>query len=342
MITNFEHHNTAHCETGVVLNMLNFYGVRMSEPMIFGISAGYFFVYAPLSKGDRGVPLLGFRTFPGTIKKNAFKKLGFKIGTKRYFKSQKEKAMREMDELLAAGTPVGNKVGMFFLPYMPQEIREHWNVHQFCVINKEDDEYTVSESLYGIKKISSKDLKKVRFTEGHFKPRGEMYWVKEKPAALPDLSTLIIEGMEKTCRNMLNRYSIPMAAYYGVHGIVKLSEHMRNLEARLGEKAPVFLAKIIRYLEELGSGGAGFRFIYSAFLFEAAEILNKPKLKDFSIEMNNIGNLWRGFSVEGGRKLKKRNNISYGELADKLLVIATAEKDFFTDLKQYIETECRR
>ena len=342
MITEFEHHNTAHCETGVVLNMLNFYGIRLSEPMIFGISAGYFFAYVPLSKGDRNVPLLGFRTFPGSIKRNTFKKLGFKIGTKRYSGKQKEKAMKEMDELLAAGIPVGNRVGMFFLPYMPQEIREHWNVHQFCVISKEGDEYTVSESLYGIKKLSSKDLMKVRFTEGHFKPRGEMYWVKEKPENLPDLSTLIVEGIEKTCWNMFHNYGVPFVTFYGVRGIVKMSKHMRNLEARLGERAPVFLAKIIRYLEELGSGGAGYRFIYSAFLFEAADVLNKPELKEFSIRMNDIGSLWRNFALEGGRKLKKRNDMSYGELADKLLVIAEAEKEFFTDLRQYIKTECRK
>jgi hypothetical protein len=121
-----------------------------------------------------------------------------------------------------------------------------------------------------------------------------------------------------------------------------LSKYIRNLEAKLGEKAPVFLAKMIRYLEELSTGGAGFRFIYSAFLFEAADILNEPKLKDFSIEMNNIGNQWRDFAIEGGRKLKNRNNITYNELADKLLMIATAEKEFFVALRKYIKTECAK
>jgi hypothetical protein len=342
MIINFEHSNTSHCETGVVVNLLNFYGYPLSEPMVFGISSGYFFVYMPLFKGDRGVPLVGYRTFPGSIVKSAFKRLGIKINTKRFFNKQKDKAMKEMDELLAAGIPVCNKVGMHFLSYMPRVMREHWNIHHFCVIGKEGDEYSVSEALYGIKKISYENLKRVRFSEGKLKPRGEMYWIKKMPATLPDMRKLIVTGIKKTCRNMVGIYCIAMASHLGARGIVKLSKYIRNLETKLGEKAPVFLVKVIRYLEELSTGGAGFRFTYSAFLFEAAGILNKPKLKDFSVEMNNIGNLWRQFALDGGRKLKNRNSISYDELADKLLVIAAAEKEFFITLRKFVKTECKK
>jgi len=70
--------------------------------------------------------------------------------------------------------------------------------------------------------------------------------------------------------------------------------------------------------------------------------LNKPELKDFSVEMNNIGNLWRQFAVESGRKLKNRNSISFGELSDKLQEIATAEKTFFVTLRKYVKTACKK
>ena len=340
MIIDFEHHNSSHCETGTVLNLLNFYGVRLSEPMIFGIGAGLLFAYIPIAKGERSVPLLGFRLFPGVVKNNVFKKLGIKIGTKQYSKKQNEQAMQEMDELLAQGIPVCNRVGMYFLPYMPREMREHWNIHHFCVIGKEGELYTVSESLYGIKKISYEDLKKVRFSEGKYKPHGEMWWVKEMPETLPNLNKLIVDGIQRTCDNMLDYYGFPMVAYYGVRGIVKLSKYIRRLDAKTSDKAPAFLAKVIRFSEELGTGGAGFRFTYSAFLFEAADVMNKPKLKDFSIEMNNIGLLWRDFAVEGCRKLKNRSDVSYKNLADKLLSIAAAEKEFFLTLKKYIKKEC--
>jgi len=342
MIIDFEHQNSSNCETGTVVNLLNFYGLRLSEPMVFGIGSGLLFAYLPIVKAEKGVPLLGFRLFPGVIKNTVFKKLGVKIETKHYSKKHKDAAMKKLDELLAKGIPVCNRVGMYFIPYMPLEIREHWNMHNFCVIGKEQNEYTVSETLCGIKKISYEDLKKARFSEGKLKPRGEMWWVKKMPSTPPDMNKLIIQGIEKTCNNMLDFYGFPWVAYYGTHGIVKLSKYVRKLDAKLGEGAPIFLAKIIRHLEELNTGGSGYRFIYGAFLFEAANVLNKPKLKDFSIEMNNIGLLWREFSIEGGRKLKKRSDVSYEQLADKLLLIASAEKKFFTDLKKYIKTECKK
>jgi hypothetical protein len=144
-----------------------------------------------------------------------------------------------------------------------------------------------------------------------------------------------VKGIKKTCQNMVGT---PMP-FLGANGIAMLSKKMRNIEKKYGEiVAPLFLAKLIQLLEEFGTGGAGFRFMYGAFLHEAAEILNKPALKDFAVEMNTIGELWRQFAVEGGRKLKNRSNISYGELADKLMEIATAEKAFFIALRKFIKT----
>ncbi len=47
MKLNFEHHQTAHCENGVASNLLLNKGLKLSEPMIFGIGSGLFFVYLP-------------------------------------------------------------------------------------------------------------------------------------------------------------------------------------------------------------------------------------------------------------------------------------------------------
>jgi hypothetical protein len=52
--------------------------------------------------------------------------------------------------------------------------------------------------------------------------------------------------------------------------------------------------------------------------------------------MNNIGDLWREFALECGRKFKNRSTLSYNELADMLMKIATAEKKIFVALKKYI------
>jgi hypothetical protein len=42
-----------------------------------------------------------------------------------------------------------------------------------------------------------------------------------------------------------------------------------------------YLGQLIRMQEEIGTGGGGFRFIYGAFLQEAAVILKNDELKEF-------------------------------------------------------------
>ena len=39
-IIEFPHHQAAHCENGVTSNLLKFYKVPLSEPMVFGIGSG--------------------------------------------------------------------------------------------------------------------------------------------------------------------------------------------------------------------------------------------------------------------------------------------------------------
>jgi len=329
---NFEHRPAAHCETGVTSNILNFYGHQLSESMIFGIGEGLAFIYIPFLSFKGNSLKFTFRSFPGTIFTRAMKKLDVKVGIKRF--SNKEDAMKEMDKLLAAGIPVGNVVGVYHLHYAP--VRTHFNAHNLCVVGKEGDEYIISDPCWHttLLKLSYNDLMKVRFSEGAFKPRGKMYWVKEKPV-LADIRPVIEGSIKKTCNQMTG---IPFATRLGVRGIVTLSKHIRKLEAKYGEKdAGLFLASLVQAVEEIGTGGAGYRYMYGVFLHEAAELLNEPKLNDFSVEMTHIGDLWREFALECVRKFKHRSKESYNDLADRLLEIAVKEKEFFTALRKYIK-----
>jgi len=332
MNINFEHRGAAHCESGVVSNLLNFYGYQLSEPMVFGIGAGLSFIYMPFVSFKGNMTKFSFRTFPGAVFAHSMKNLKIKVGEKKRFLNQ-EKAMKEVEKLLAQGIPVGNIVGLYFLPYTP--LRIHFNAHHLCVIGKEGDEYTVSDpTVAAIQKLSSGNLKKVRFSQGMFKPQGKMYWIKEKPSGLLDLNNAIISGIQTTCRNMIG---VPFVSI-GVRGITVLSKQIRKLEAKYGEQdALLFLATLLQAMEEFGTGGAGFRFLYSAFLYEAADTLNNPGLKDFAVEMTSIGDLWRQFALECGRKFKNRSKESYDDLADRLLEISKKEKEFFVNLKKYIK-----
>ena len=329
MNINFEHRAAAHCETGVTSNMLNFYGCPLSEAMIFGIGEGLTFIYIPLVSFKGNSLKFSFRSFPGSIFARVTKKLRIKVGMKRF--SDKESGMKELDKLLSEGIPVGNVVGLYHLPYSP--IRVHFNAHNLCVVGREGDEYIISDPSWHTEllKISYSDLMKVRFSEGLFKPRGKMYWIKEKPVLPNDMRRIIKQSIKNTCRKMIGT---PFAPRWGVRGIVTLSKQISKLEKKYSEKdAMLYLATLVQAIEEIGTGGAGYRYMYGRFLHEASEMLEEPKLKDFSAEMTGIGDLWRQFALECGRKFKKRSKESYNDLADRLVRIAAAEKEFFTNLR---------
>jgi hypothetical protein len=122
---------------------------------------------------------------------------------------------------------------------------------------------------------------------------------------------------------------------FGVKGIRFLAGRMRKWEGRMGSKrAALNLAQIIRMNEEIGTGGAGFRFIYAAFLQEAAVLMNNPRLRELSAQMTTAGDMWREFSYNAARLIKKRDAepLTYDQLADKLIAISQKEEAIFREL----------
>ena len=99
-------------------------------------------------------------------------------------------------------------------------------------------------------------------------------------------------------------------------------------------KARQNLVQVIRMLEEIGTGGAGFRFVYAAFLQEAAEKTGIDRLNDYSMRLTEIGDLWREFAFKASRIYKRREgeNYTYNDLGDLLQTIGEREKIFFQDL----------
>ncbi len=78
----------------------------------------------------------------------------------------------------------------------------------------------------------------------------------------------------------------------------------------------------------------GFRFMYAAFLQEAAGILDHPPLLNYSQRMTEIGDLWREFALLGARACKGRKTAAEAcpELAVRLRECADREAAFFRDL----------
>jgi len=79
-----------------------------------------------------------------------------------------------------------------------------------------------------------------------------------------------------------------------------------------------FVGHIVRMQEEIGTGGAGFRFIYAAFLQEAAVLAERPALAEFSERLTVIGDGWRMLALKAARMLKGREPFVPAVIADLL------------------------
>ena len=330
MMINFKHKQHIHPENGVTYNLLNYHGVQLSEPMIFGIGSGLFMGFFPFLK-QNGIPIATFRTAPGMIFQRATKRLGIKIKKAKY--RNPKRGMSALDKALDKGIPVGLQVGLYHLTYFPQALRFHFNMHNIVVYGKKNGMYQISDPiLENTTELSYDELVTVRYAKGPFSPNGKMYYPTSVPREL-DLKPAIRKGIAKTCKDMVD-IPVPLFGHTGYRFIAK---RMKNWPTKLGEKtASMWLEHFIRMMEEIGTGGAGFRFIYSAFLQEAADELNEPWLKDISTEMTANGDLLREFALHSSKICKNRatQDVGYDQLADMLIKVADNEKEIFTKLKK--------
>jgi len=325
----YTHRQAGHCESGTTSNLFKHYGMDISEPMAFGIGNGLYFTYIPFLKVQYA-PMISFRNIPNTIFKRGTRRMGADAVVIKKFKDPKE-SMDALDRNLEKGIPTGMQVGVFNLPFFPPEYRMHYNMHNLVVYGKEGDTYYVSDTvLEKPQTISYSDLQRVRWVKGAFAPHGKMYWINQVDKDV-DLKKAVTDGIAKTVYEM-TKIPIPLL---GTKGMRFMAKDLRKWPKKHGkEKASFYLGQILRMAEEVGTGGAGFRYIYGAFLKEAGERFSNPTLLEASEMMGKVANQWREFSYIAARNCKARSEPveDYGMLADMLTEISFKEEEIYKKL----------
>jgi len=318
-MNNYKHNHFAHCESGVMSSMLKHYGLDLSEPMIFGLSNAMTFAYLPFLKLG-GMPLIAYRSMPKSIIKNLQKNLKIKMKLETF--SNKEKGQNRLDSLLAEGKIVGIQSSVYWLPYFPEEMRFHFNAHNLIAYGVEDNEYLISDPVFEhTVKCDKASLTKARFVKGVMAPKGLLYYPTYVPKQL-NLKPIIRKNIKKTAKMMLNT-PVPIA---GLRGIKYLAKTISKLKSKDKRYAKLFLGHIIRMQEEIGTGGAGFRYIYASFLKEASVLFNDDKtLEEASQMLLKVGDSWRDFALIVAKAIKSKQPIDFQTISQKLLSIADEE-----------------
>ncbi|WP_109078597.1 BtrH N-terminal domain-containing protein [Aggregatibacter kilianii] len=324
---NFHHQHTAHCESGVMSTLLKSHGVDFNEAMVFGLASALTFVYIPLVKVN-GLPLISYRMPPRSIIKTLSKLLKVRLKIQKFRSPQA--GQQALDQALADDKLVGLQTSVFWLPYFPPEMRFHFNAHNLIVYGKEQNDYLISDPVFeSVQRCAAEDLQRARFAKGALAAKGLMYYFENQPNLTEiDLPKLVRQAVRKNAKQML----APLF-FVGVNGIRTVAKQIEKLANHKSDKYKrLYLGHIVRMQEEIGTGGAGFRYLYAYFLEQTAEICQEPKYKQASIQMTEIGDMWRQFANLCVKQCKKPTEKGYKVVADYLREIADKEKQLWRAL----------
>jgi hypothetical protein len=326
----FDHKMYAHCESGTLTAMLNYNKFSISEPMVFGIGGGALFIFIKTPKMQ--FPVFDMRNKPGDLRRNIAKRLGIRFKTRKF--RDPAGAKSALTGLLDKGIPTAVQVDMFYMDYIPRYMRVHFNAHFIMAVGKEGDDFIVSDCYYpALSKVSGDSLDKARFAKSDFAPKGFMFY----PESIPnredvDLKKAALRGIRQSAFNMIK---VPVP-FLGVKGIRRFANSVPTwgVYARNPDQLSHALMSIHLILEERGTGGGGFRFMYATFLQEAAQLLNRPEFSDMSKTMMANGDKWREISLFVARIGKNRDFApeKMATVRDMIMVRADEEEKIFKTL----------
>lgn len=324
----FTHNQFAHCESGVVSTLLSHYGLILSEPMAFGITSSLSFVYLPMVKLNN-MPLVAYRQLPKNIVKNIEKVLGIKIYKKQY--KDIIEANLDLSRLVEKENKiVGLQTSVFYLPYMPEDMRFHFNAHNLIVYGKEGKNYKVSDPVFeDVVLCNEKALTKARFAKGIFAPKGFLYYPEKIPENI-DFTDLIKKAIVKNAKSMTTPF-----IFAGVKGMRRLAKKIVTLQNNKDDRYKKnYLTHIVRMQEEIGTGGGGFRFLYAAFLQEAISYgLDKHKLEKASSLIMQSGDILREFALLCVQSSKNLEEFDAIKVSNILIKATQLEEEAYKILK---------
>lgn len=338
MIENFPNDRREHCETGSLQNLMKYYGLELSEEMAFGIGGALYLLYCPFIKiGKFPFPVL--RSRPGSVFRNVSKRIGLSMH-EMTFGDDKVRSIEVLNELVDKDIPVALVVNVYYLPYLNRILPDkmNFNGHNLIVIGREGSTYHIADSDMKLPNdeivtLEEADLNITRFMPGANAPHGRLFYFDR-----PDLSKFedfdfrpaCIAGLKDVCYNM---EGMPFH-YFGAKGIKHMANKIKKWDKKYSfNEISLGLLFYYRILEMAGTGGSGYRYIYSRFLKECAGIFQDDRMLTYSENMVKAADAWRAFSVDI-LHYRKQTGVTLSEMSEKLYTAADYEHQTFTKIQK--------
>jgi len=258
-----------HCETVATGTLLAAAGLKLSEPMLFGLGEGIGFIFIKLS--SLPLPFVGGRTKPFAVTQALCDNLG--VTCVAVETSSRPRAWTALEASLRAGQPVGLQLDCFHLEYFSRPV--HFAGHFVAAYGFDDREVYLTDTAPqgSLQRTSRPSLEKARFAKGPMAAKARAWTITlGKRAAALDVA------IRKAIRANAKQYLMPAFKGASHLGIQKLAESLpRWLEVSKRPADDLALAAML--MERAGTGGSLFRNFYRDFLAEAREHLGGARAK---------------------------------------------------------------
>lgn len=316
MIEGFVPFQGEHCESTTMGNLLQFAGVRLSEPMLFGLGQGLGFIYWD-SKG-MDFPFIGGRVKPDELAVCIASRLNLTIRTQET--SSVEKAWQNVRSFLGRGVPVGLKLDSYYLDYFTNKV--HFAAH-YAVIYGMDDEYAYmadTRQQGGLVSTRLTHLAMARNAKGPMSSRNRSFTI-EPIVTLPPLVPAIRSSLTKNAHDYLN----PPIRNIGNKGIIKMSSEILKWPSR-SKNFEQDLCLTALLMERAGTGGALFRNLYRDFLKECVDLFGDSKVVQAYWLFTEIAPMWVSVSSLIDHVGRMGNHQELSQVSELLLEIADKER----------------
>lgn len=297
-IKGFKALDGCHCVTSSFKKVCAFNGYDISEEMLLGLGAGLGFMYW----SQRGtLPFFGGRS-NSDFNQELTRRTGIHIV--EHETGSPARAEREMLRMLDAGQPVCLYADMAYLTYMGLPEDAHFGGHLIVVAGYDlaaqqvliaDTEPNMTGTKTGgFYTLSLKQLALARASKYQPFPPKHHWFTFDFAHAQPPERTALYDAIDQAAQIMLH----PPIKNMGVTGIRTAAARARQWPAQFDEptlRAALF--NVYVYTEIGGTGGGLFRYMYSRFLNEVADLTNDPHLREAGHRVQACAEKWRALAL---------------------------------------------
>jgi len=307
--------NGQHCETTATGTLILQLGIKLSEPMLFGIGEGLGFIFWNMK--TMGLPFIGGRVKPDALTENIARNLNLELSVKETASIQK--AWENVKAHVDNGQLVGLKMDCYHLEYFTKPF--HFAGHYAALYGYDEDyAYLVDTDQQGGKvKTSLRSLALARAEKGSMASKNLSYTLQktDKPY---NLNSVIIAAIKNNAVLHIN----PPISNIGYKGIYKTGMELTKWFLASKDIEHDFRTTA-RMMEKAGTGGAIFRNLYRDFLMESYDLLKLNKLKEGHKAFVEIASLWSSV-IDLFEKVSQTKDIKYIQEASAILKVLSEKE----------------